>query len=138
MVSLESVEYRVSPPLTNEELNPLYAVSWPHHKTWDFMPVLERALVYVCAYDRAQGDRLIGFVYAAWDGGVHAFLLEPTVHPDYRRRGIGRQLVHRVRDFCLARGGLDWLHVDYDAALEPFYACCGFKPTPAGLISLKP
>jgi len=101
------------------------------------MPVLEHSLVYVCAYDRAQGDRLIGFVYAAWDGGVHAFLLEPTVHPDYRRRGIGRRLVHHVRDFCLARGGLDWLHVDYDEALEPFYASCGFKPTPAGLISLK-
>ena len=138
MVSSGAIEYRVSPPLTNDELNPLYAVSWPHHKTWDFMPVLERALVYVCAYDRSQGDRLIGFVYAAWDGGVHAFLLEPTVHPDYRRRGIGRQLVHHVRDVCLARGGLDWLHVDYDEELEPFYTSCGFKPTPAGLIRLSP
>lgn len=132
-----SIEYRISPPLTNEALNPLYDVSWPRHRTYDFMPVLERSLVYVCAYDRAHGERLIGFVYAAWDGGGHAFLLEPTVHPDYRRRGIGRRLVHHVRDYCRERG-LEWLHVDYDEALEPFYASCGFRPTPAGLIRLNP
>ena len=136
MTATEPIDYRLSPLVSNDALNELYAVSWPHHKTCDFTPVLGRSLVYVCAYDHAQDDRLIGFVYAAWDGSVHAFLLEPTVHPDYRRRGIGRQLVHQVRDYCLERGGLDWLHVDYDAELEPFYASCGFKPTPAGLIRL--
>ena len=134
------IDYRVSPPVSNDALNDLYAVSWPRHRTCDFTPVLSRSLVYVCAYDRDQvdqGDRLIGFVYAAWDGSVHAFLLEPTVHPDYRRRGIGRRLVHHVRDYARERD-LEWLHVDFDEELQPFYDSCGFKPTPAGLIRLNP
>jgi GNAT superfamily N-acetyltransferase len=133
----DPIDYRLSPPVSNDALNALYAVSWPRHRTCDFTPVLKRSLVYVCASDRDQGDRLIGFVYAAWDGSVHAFLLEPTVHPDYRRRGIGRQLVHHVRDFTRKRG-LEWLHVDFDEELQPFYDSCGFTPTPAGLIRLNP
>ena len=133
---MTSIDYRLSPPVSDAALNALYAVSWPKHTHWDFTAVLERCLVYVCAYDRDQADRLVGFVYGAWDGGVHAFLLEPTVHPDYRRHGIGTQLVHHVRDVARDRG-LDWLHVDFDEYLQAFYDACGFKPTPAGLIRLN-
>ena len=33
--------------------------------------------------------------------------------------------------------GCEWLHVDFDAELLPFYVdACGFVPTNAGLISL--
>lgn len=33
--------------------------------------------------------------------------------------------------------GCDWLHVDFDGHLRPFYFdVCGFTPTPAGLIRL--
>lgn len=32
--------------------------------------------------------------------------------------------------------GCEWPHVDFDE-LEPFYfAACGFRPTPAGLVAL--
>jgi ribosomal protein S18 acetylase RimI-like enzyme len=80
--------------------------------------------------------RFVGYVNVAWDGGVHAFLLDPTVHPDYRRCGIGTQLV-RAMVGHLANRGLDWLHVDYRAELEPFYRACGFQPTTAGLVRLR-
>ena len=74
-------------------------------------------------------------MYVAWDGRQHAFLLEPTVHPDRRRRGIGRELVRRA-EAAAREAGCEWLHVDYEPALAPFYEACGFKPTPAGLIRL--
>jgi hypothetical protein len=39
----------------------------------------------------------------------------------------------------LARdGGADWIHVDHEAHLEQFYKKCGFRPTQAGLINLRP
>jgi ribosomal protein S18 acetylase RimI-like enzyme len=127
------VEYRLHPVVTNEELNALYKVSWPAHERFDFTPVLEHSLVYVCAY---EDERLIGFVYVAWDGSQHAFLLEPTVHPDYRRRGIGRELV-RHAEAASREAGCEWLHVDHEAELTAFYEACGFRPTPAGLIRLN-
>ena len=127
------IEYRVRPAVGNAELDALYAVSWPAHAGFDFEPVLQRALTYVCAY---EDGRVIGFVYVAWDGSQHAFLLEPTVHPDYRHRGTGTQLVRRAAEE--ARGaGCEWLHVDFEPGLAPFYAACGFRSTPAGLINLK-
>jgi ribosomal protein S18 acetylase RimI-like enzyme len=67
---------------------------------------------------------------------VHAFLLDPTVHRAYRHRGIGTQLVRAMVDHLRARGGLDWLHVDYRPELAEFYRLCGFRPTTAALIRL--
>ena len=29
----------------------------------------------------------------------------------------------------------EWLHVDYEPQLAPFYEPCGFRPTAAGLMS---
>lgn len=80
-------------------------------------------------------DELIGFVRLAWDGGVHSFLLEPTVCPNFRRRGIGRSLVECAVAVARDRG-MEWVHVDYEPHLREFYRACGFTPTNAGLIHL--
>src|SRR3954471_20483639 len=111
-----AVEYRVVPPVTNEALNELFAASWPNHKPGTFEGELSHSLTYVCAY---EGERLVGFVYLAWDGGIHAFLLDPTVHPSLRRRGIGTELVRRAIDVARERG-IHWVHVDFDPGLRPF------------------
>jgi len=122
--------FRTSPKVSGTELNRLYASAWPHHRQFDFSRVLRRSLGWICAYDRAV---LVGFVYLAWDGAQHAFLLEPTVRPRYRRRGIGKELVRRAVDLA-RRSGCEWVHVDWEARLTPFYRECGFRPTKAGLI----
>lgn len=129
-----AIEYRVNPSVSNASLDQLYASSWPNHRPpYDFRPDLERSLAFVCAYD---ADELIGFVRLAWDGSVHAFLLEPTVRPDYRRRGIGRSLVEQAVTIARERG-VEWVHVDYEPHLTEFYRACGFVPTEAGLIHLR-
>jgi ribosomal protein S18 acetylase RimI-like enzyme len=118
--------------IVNDELNALRDAAWTHVGNQDWQPILQRSLGWVCATD---DDRLIGFVNVAWDGGVHAFLLDTTVHPDYQRRGIGRALVREAAAMAQERGA-EWLHVDYDEDLDSFYRGCGFRPTPAGLIDL--
>jgi GNAT superfamily N-acetyltransferase len=80
---------------------------------------------------------LIGFANVAWDGGEHAFLLDPKVHPDWQRHGVGTELVRRAAD-AAARAGCTWLHVDFEPHLHTFYFdACGFRPTDAGLIALR-
>lgn len=86
------------------------------------------------------GDRdgsLIGFVNVAWDGGVHAFLLDTVVAASHRNGGVGAELVARAAREA-GRAGCDWLHVDFEEHLHPFYLDrCGFTPTAAGLLRLN-
>ena len=94
--------------------------------------MLERSLVYIAAF---EGPRLVGFVNVAWDGGMHGFLLDTTVHRDHQRRGIGTALLREATAAARERG-LAWLHVDFEPALEGFYRAAGFAPTAAGLLRL--
>lgn len=121
-----------NPPIADAEVNALRAAAWDQVGDQAWGPILARSLGWVGAL---EGERLVGFVNVAWDGGVHAFLLDTTVHPDWQRQGFGRALVREAA--LLAReGGAEWLHVDYEDELDGFYRGCGFRPTPAGLIDL--
>ena len=136
MGASSTISYRIRPKLTSEELNELFCVSWPDHRWRDFQPILNQSLTYICAYgQRGTGGVLIGYVNLAWDGGIHAFLLDTTVRPDWRRRGIGTELVRRAASVARACG-IEWLHVDCQPCLWGFYAGCGFQRTTAGLRKL--
>lgn len=124
---------RISPLVTNEQINELFAAAWANHIESDFQQVLGHSLLYICAY---VDERLVGFVNMAWDGGVHAFLLDTTVHPDFQRQGIGVQLVQTAVYEARERG-IEWVHVDYEPHLRGFYERCGFQHTEAGLIHLN-
>ncbi|HWO09345.1 MAG TPA: GNAT family N-acetyltransferase [Polyangiaceae bacterium] len=126
-----SVTLRPSAELDAAELAALFAASSADAGAPAFD--LDRSLCWVSAH---VGERLVGFVNVAWDGGVHAFLLDTIVHPDCRRRGIGTALVRCATDEARALGA-EWLHVDYDARHAAFYGRAGFRPTAAGLIDLK-
>ena len=126
------VVYLVSPSLASVELNRLFDAAWREHAWRDFRPVLDRSLAYVCAYHE---NGLIGFVNLAWDGGVHSFMLDTTVHPEFQRHGIGRELIRRAVAEAENRG-VTWVHVDFEPHLRCFYELCGFETTAAGLLRL--
>ena len=88
---------------------------------------------FITAFDR---DKCIGFIKLIWDGGQHGFILEPTVHPNYQRKGIGTDLLEQVKNESKKRN-LEWLHVDFEPQLMNYYRCAGFYHTEAGLFDLK-
>jgi GNAT superfamily N-acetyltransferase len=96
-------------------------------------PVERSGLGWVTAVDAGE---LVGFVNVAWDGGVHASLLDTLVRADRRREGIGTALVQAA--VAGARGtGCEWPHVDVEDDLRGCYETgCGSTPTGAGLIAL--
>jgi GNAT superfamily N-acetyltransferase len=123
----------VSDPFPDDgAMNALWRVAWNGEGPQSFQPLLQRSLAHVGAYD---GARLVGFVNVAWDGGVHAFILDTCVDPGYRRQGIALRLVERAAELARQRGA-EWLHVDFEPHLEAFYRQCGFGPTAAGLMRL--
>ncbi len=123
------ITYKVSPMVNDTELNALFVSAWPRHRPTRFRKLLQQALVYVCAYD---GGRLVGFAKVVGDGGVHGFLLDPTVAPAHQRQGIGRKLIEKCAQ-AARRHGVEWLHVDFEPRLTQFYRACAFSPTRAGL-----
>ena len=120
------------PPVDNDELNALFRAAWSRHRERDFHKSLQLSLAYFLA---RNAERLIGFVNVAWGGDQHAFLLDVTVHPDVQRQGIGTQLLREASE-AARECGCEWLHVDFEPGLEPFYRAAGYRPTPAGLLRL--
>lgn len=126
------IEIVTDPFPADEAMQRLWQVAWGDAGPDSFQPLLARSLAHVGAYD---GEKLLGFVNVAWDGGIHAFILDTCVDPHYRRQGIALRLVERAAELARARGA-EWLHVDFEPHLEGFYRQAGFGPTAAGLMKL--
>lgn len=133
-VTEPTVEWRGA--FGNEELNALHAECFEHPALGDdwWGQVNRFSLGWACL---RQAGRLVGFVNVAWDGGVHAFLLDTAVTAPLRRRGHATRLVREAVAQARA-AGCEWLHVDFDPHLRGFYLdACGFEPTEAGLVRLR-
>ncbi len=133
-----TITYTWRGELESAEVNALHAEAFDHpvfaDDDWDWTTQVRRhSLGWVSA---REGGSLVGFVNVAWDGLVHAFILDTMVAPRVRRRGVGKQLV-AVAVAEARAAGCEWLHVDFEDHLRPFYFDgCGFEPTNAGLIAL--
>lgn len=126
------IRIEVDPALAADDLDALWRSAWGAGAVDYARRVLPRSLGYLGAF---EDERLVGFVNIAWDGGVHAFIVDTCVHADFQRRGIASDLVRRATQVARSRGS-EWLHVDFEPHLEGFYRACGFRPTAAGLIDL--
>lgn len=119
----------------NAAVNALHAEGFGHRFTdidWHGQ-VHRHSLGWVCA---REAGALVGFVNVAWDGGVHAFVLDTVVDERAQHRGIGTGLIDTAVGHARA-AGCEWLHVDFDDHLAEFYlGACGFQPTKAGLVAL--
>lgn len=117
----------------------------PHKQVADLLVALGRA-EQVARLDGRLADLLHNstYVVSAWDGAalvgaarvisdeVAVSLLQHVgVHPDYRRRGIGGELLRR----CLARfGHTRIVALTDDPADAGFYARFGFQPTEQAML----
>jgi len=130
----DEVDYSWRGPISDAEMVELVeshggrpAAGW-----WD--RIRPYSLGWVTA--RVRDGVVVGFVNVAWDGGDHAFLIDTKTRGDWQRRGVGTEVVRQAAHHAKA-AGCEWLHVDFESDLAPFYLdACGFRPTDAGLIHL--
>jgi GNAT superfamily N-acetyltransferase len=132
------VTYQWRGDFANTEVNELHAEAFEtrlfDEAEWNWQELVrQHSLGWVVARD---GDRLVGFVNVIWDGLVHAWIQDTMVAAKAGRQGIGTQLVAMARNGA-RDAGCEWLHVDFDDHLKPFYFdSCRFTPTNAGVIAL--
>jgi ribosomal protein S18 acetylase RimI-like enzyme len=76
------------------------------------------------------GDRLVGSVRILSDGYFFSTVPEVIVDPEYRRRGIGRELMRRALE--VTPGGA--LFLGAQPGNERFFEQAGFRRGPAGYV----
>jgi ribosomal protein S18 acetylase RimI-like enzyme len=127
----KGVTYRWRGPLTDAQLVELTHAHGGNAEVGWWDRVRPHSLGWVTARDAASG-LLVGFVNVASDGGDHAFVIDTKTHAAFQRAGIGTRVVLFAAHHAKA-AGCEWLHVDFEANLAPFYFdACGFRPTSAG------
>ena len=75
----------------------------------------------VSAWD---GDKLVGMICAMDDGIMNAYVHYLLVRPEYQGKGIGKELVEKVKN--VYKDYLRIVIVAYDKEMD-FYEYCGFK-----------
>ncbi|MFJ9176319.1 GNAT family N-acetyltransferase [Streptomyces sp. NPDC102360] len=123
-------------PVTDEEMVDLVRSHGGNDIAGWWTKIQKYSLGWATARD--TDGLLVGFVNVAWDGGDHAFLIDTKTRGTHRHRGIGTAVV-RLAASSARESGCEWLHVDFEPELHDFYfKACGFRPTDAGLIHLRP
>ena len=82
------------------------------------------SFLFCGAFD--ETGRLVGSMRALSDGVSDAYLLDLVVDPGFRRRGIAREILHRLSGH-LRSLGVDWIVLAGAPGTEPFYRTTGFR-----------
>jgi len=116
-----AVEYRTGDSaLTADAFSQLAHRIWP--REYD-APRTSAALGKTINIGAWDGQRLVGSVRVLTDGYFFSTVAEVMVDPDYRRHGIGRELLQRALD--VAPGGTLW--VGALPGQEKFVEAAGFR-----------
>jgi ribosomal protein S18 acetylase RimI-like enzyme len=61
------------------------------------------------------------------DGASDGYIQDVVVLPEFRGRGIGREIIRRLTDRCVA-AGLTWIGLVAEPNTQEFYEALGFQP----------
>jgi ribosomal protein S18 acetylase RimI-like enzyme len=73
-----------------------FFVDWPNPPSIEvFKSILDGSYIYILA---TENRKIVGFITAISDGVLSAYIPFLEVLPNYQKRGIGRELVLRMKD----------------------------------------
>lgn len=112
-------------PGVGEYLELIAAVGWRRREVAAVEVALGNSLYAVCA---EVGGRVIGCGRVIGDGGMHLYLTDVVVRPEWQRRGVGTRMVERLTRWV---EGVPYGNVIVavlpTAGMAGFYARHGFK-----------
>ncbi len=115
-----------------EELANLYRIAPLGNKNPDDLRIAFSNSMYKCfVYD---GNTLIGVGRAVADGVDVSYLCDVAVHPEYQRRGIGKQIVRKLLEFSK---GHNKILLFASMGKEPFYKQLDFDKMTTAMAIFK-
>ena len=89
------------------------------------LPVLvENSFCFMVA--KNPEGRIIGMGRVISDGVSDGYIQDVIVYKIYRNKGIGKEIVIKLKDFCL-KNGLTWIGLIAEPGTKEFYAKLGFS-----------
>ncbi len=125
----EAVDYEMVTSAPLEEIVELYkAAGWwqesPEART-AIPPMIRGSLFFMVA--RSIQGRIVGMARVISDGYSDAYIQDVVVLPDYRGRGVGRELVRRLTQKCAARK-IAWIGLVAEPGTQGLYEQLGYGP----------
>jgi aralkylamine N-acetyltransferase len=125
----EAVDYEAVTGAPVEEVVELYkAAGW-----WQESPearaviplMIKGSLCFMVA--RSIQGRIVGMARVVSDGYSDAYIQDVVVLKDFRGRGVGRELVQRLTQFCVSRK-ISWIGLVAEPGTQGLYEDLGFGP----------
>jgi ribosomal protein S18 acetylase RimI-like enzyme len=125
----EAVNYEAVTAAPLEEIVELYkSAGWwqesPEARA-SIPPMIRGSLCFMVA--RSIDGKIIGMARVISDGYSDAYIQDVVVLKEYRGRGVGRELVRRLTQFCLARK-IAWIGLVAEPGTQGLYEDLGFGP----------
>lgn len=124
---LTDVEIRLVDGWNVEEIADLYRAGGWWKETYEvagLTPLMRGSFAFAVAIDR-RTSRLAGMGRVISDGVSDGYVQDLVVLPEYRRSGIGKQIVATLVEACEAKGVL-WIGLIAEPGSERFYEALGF------------
>lgn len=96
------------------------------YKTEDLRHLVRGSFAFAVATDTKTG-RAVGMGRVIADGVSDGYIQDLVVLPEYRKAGVGKQIVAVLLSRCLA-AGITWIALIAEPDTEKFYLPLGFHP----------
>lgn len=121
------ITYEENGPVTQKELEELFLqLEWQSGRHGSRLyHAVKNSGYYITA--RNSGRELVGLISALDDGAINVYIPYALIHPDYQRRGIGRNMIERLQEHY--RDFLRITLISYSESAA-FYQASGFSVCP--------
>jgi len=95
------------------------------HRAEDLPGLIRGSFAFAVATEEKTG-RAIGMGRVIADGVSDGYIQDVVVLPEFRKTGVGREIVSVLVDRCL-QAGITWIALIAEPATEKFYLPLGFR-----------
>ena len=125
--AIASVAYEAVETAPFEEIVELYKSAGWWHDAPDARNVIPDMIrgSFRFMVARLPEGRIVGMARAISDGYSDAYIQDVVVLPSYRKHGIGRELIRRLTEYCVARK-ISWIGLVAEPGTRKFYEELGY------------